>query len=86
MNRLNMYEKVSGQLINKNKSGFLLLANFPLDYIHDVENVTGFSQLKFPFQYLGCPIYRRKKKIVYFNNMVAKVSHKLQGWLGNFLS
>lgn len=64
MNKLNTYEKVSGQLVNKSKSDFILSAIFSINYISDVENVIDFFQLHFPFQYLGCPIYKGKTKIV----------------------
>lgn len=37
-------------------------------------------------QYLGCPIFSGRKKVAYFNNMVAKFSNKLQGWQGRLLS
>lgn len=37
-------------------------------------------------QYLGCPIYVGRKKVVYFNNMVAKVANIMQGWQGRLLS
>lgn len=37
-------------------------------------------------QYLECPIYLGKYKITYFNNMVAKVSNRMQGWQGKLLS
>ncbi|XP_059315722.1 uncharacterized protein LOC132066425 [Lycium ferocissimum] len=82
MSKLDAYEKISGQIINRRKSGFLVSANFPAECINDVENITGFSQLQFPMKYLGCPIYRGTNKIVYYNNMVAKVSNRLQGWQG----
>ncbi|KAM3305730.1 hypothetical protein P3S67_012597 [Capsicum chacoense] len=86
MSKLDTYEKISGKMINTRKSGFIVSSNFPVDCITDVQNITGFSQLQFPLHYLGCPIYKGKNKIVYYHNMIAKVSNKLQGWQGKLLS
>lgn len=51
-----------------------------------IKQITSFSHCHFPMQYLGCPIYICIKKMVYFNDMVAKVSKRMQGWQGKLLS
>lgn len=40
----------------------------------------------FPFVYLGCPIYIRRKKIEYFDGLVSKIAKRLSGWQGKMLS
>ncbi|XP_019237050.1 PREDICTED: uncharacterized protein LOC109217274 [Nicotiana attenuata] len=86
MDKMETYEKILGQLVNKSKSGFYV--NFKDDdpRINQIMQTTGFNHCKFPMQYLGCLIYIWRKKVVYFNNMVATIAKRLQGWKGKFLS
>lgn len=39
-----------------------------------------------PLQYLGNVLYRGRRKKIYFQHLVDKVSRRLQGWQGRFLS
>lgn len=71
MKKLELYELVSRQLVNKTKSSFLVSPNTLLGIIDDIRLITGNSQSHFPFTYLGCPIFLGRKKIEYFGNMVA---------------
>ncbi|XP_059315605.1 uncharacterized protein LOC132066278 [Lycium ferocissimum] len=77
MSRLGEYEGVSGQLINRNKSGFYVTFKEDDPRISLIKGITGFNHCQFPMIYLGCPIYVGRKKIVYFNTMVAKVARRL---------
>ncbi|XP_019266683.1 PREDICTED: uncharacterized protein LOC109244105 [Nicotiana attenuata] len=86
MSKLEVYEKVSGQMVNKGKSGFYTSLKEGDTRITDISRITGFSYCQFPMIYLGCPIYVGRKKVVYFNNMVAKVANRMQGWQGRLLS
>ncbi|XP_019227829.1 PREDICTED: uncharacterized protein LOC109209105 [Nicotiana attenuata] len=86
MEKMETYEKISGQLVNKAKSDFYV--NFQDDdiRINRIKQITGYNRCHFPMQYLGCPIYIGRKKVVYFNNMVANIAERLQGWQGKFLT
>ncbi|XP_060182118.1 uncharacterized protein LOC132611758 [Lycium barbarum] len=86
MSRLGEYEGVSGQLINRNKSGFYVTFKEDDPRINLIKRITGFNHCQFPMIYLGCLIYVGRKTIVYFNTMVAKVARSLQGWHGKLLS
>lgn len=42
MSKLEAYEVVSGQMVNKQKSGFYVSARFTDDEINEFKNITGF--------------------------------------------
>lgn len=63
MNKLRAYENISGQRINKKKCGIYVSANLTEDNIKEIELISGFNHLKFPMQYLGCPIIKGGKKL-----------------------
>ena len=48
--------------------------------------MTGYMDKKFPFNYLGCPIYSAKKNLSYFDSMLAKFVKRLNGWQSSMLS
>lgn len=72
MNKLAIYESCYGQLINKNKSCFLVGPNTTQSVINDIKQITGYEQQKFSFNYLGAPIYIGRKKVIYLGNLVSK--------------
>ncbi|XP_075085103.1 uncharacterized protein LOC142168333 [Nicotiana tabacum] len=86
MDKMETYKKISVQLVNKFKFGFYV--NFKDDdpRINQTKQITGYNHCQFPMQYLGCPIYTGRKKVIYFNNMVVNIAKRLQGWQGKFLS
>ncbi|XP_060182093.1 uncharacterized protein LOC132611726 [Lycium barbarum] len=86
MDKLSEYEKISVQLVNKRKSGFMVHSKASDSFIQDIINLTGFAHQKLPFNYLGCPIYTGRKKITYFNDLVAKVSNRITRWHNKTLS
>ncbi|KAG5586618.1 hypothetical protein H5410_047052 [Solanum commersonii] len=60
-------------MVNKNKCGFCVSSNLIDDQIRETASITKFSHLEFSMQYLGCPLYKEKKrKKNYFNTIVAK--------------
>lgn len=71
---LSTYERVSGQLVNRNKSHFLVTSDASQRTCHRVQSITGFSQKKDPVTYLGCPLYIGRQKVIYFSDMVSKVT------------
>lgn len=85
MTLLSSYERSSGQLINQNKSGF---------YLHDkfqrrafvITRVTGLPRHFFSFTYLGVLIFYGRFRSVYFEFLVDKIRHALEGWKERVLS
>lgn len=80
------YEAASGQLVNHDKSYFLTNPKASPSRINRMRSTTGFLNKKFPFVYLGCPIFVGRKKIAYFDGLVSKISKRLIGWQGKMLS
>lgn len=68
------YERVSGQLVNVAKSGFLVDDKAPQNWIHKIREITGFVHKDFPITYLG-----RKLKAL-FSGLIAKISSRINGW------
>ncbi|XP_059289514.1 uncharacterized protein LOC132043044 [Lycium ferocissimum] len=86
MKTLSKYEQVSGQLINRDKSHFMVHPETSQFTIARINKVTGFNQEGTPITYLGCPLYVGRQRILYFSNMVAKVVSRIRGWQSKILS
>ncbi|XP_049391560.1 uncharacterized protein LOC125855975 [Solanum stenotomum] len=83
---LKVYEEVSGQLLNKEKSCFAVANNSKAATINKLKNITGMKHQLFPIRYLGCPLITGKKKISHNSVMVSKIIDKIRGWHTKFLS
>lgn len=86
MSILGKYEQMSGQLINRNKNFFYLHKKTPMAVEHRLRKWTGIVQGKFSFTYVGYPIYYRRKKISYFENIITKVNNGMWSWHNRTLS
>ena len=73
------YERVSGQLVNPSKSGFLVDRKTKDGVTTRVKCVTGFSRRNLPTNYLGCPLFQGRKKKSLFINMIKKVAARMKG-------
>ncbi|OIT23354.1 hypothetical protein A4A49_28503 [Nicotiana attenuata] len=80
------YERISGQMVNRQKSGCYVSSKLNCNKIHEIRASVGFPHFQFLMQYLGRSIFPGRKKVVYFNKMVAEFSNKLQVWQGRLLS
>ncbi|WMV24703.1 hypothetical protein MTR67_018088 [Solanum verrucosum] len=83
---LERYEKMSGQKINKEKSAIYLHDKVSQGDVVVAEVATGILRKEFPFTYLGCPIFYRRKQKAYYQQMINRISTKLQAWKGKLLS
>ncbi|KAG5631350.1 hypothetical protein H5410_003067 [Solanum commersonii] len=61
-------------------------SNTSHDIINNIQEVTGFSQKDSPLTYLGCPLYIGRQRIIYYSQLVEKVSKKICGWQARMLS
>nr|XP_016434507.1 PREDICTED: uncharacterized protein LOC107760901 [Nicotiana tabacum] len=86
MEVLRAYEAASGQLVNKSKSAIYMHHSTSMEIITKVERITGIGRQKFPFTYLGCPIFYARRKMKYYQGLINKVMDKLQAWKGKLLS
>ncbi|XP_075087578.1 uncharacterized protein LOC142169594 [Nicotiana tabacum] len=83
---LGNYEKISGQMINKDKSSYYMHSKVANGLFQAVGAITGFSRGKFPFTYLGCPIFYTRRRKGYYEDLIKKVKAKLHSWKGKLLS
>lgn len=51
-----------------------------------VKEVTGFSQKDSPITHLGCPLYIGRQRIIYYSDLIAKISKRISGWQSRILS
>ncbi|CDP17492.1 unnamed protein product [Coffea canephora] len=86
MQTIGGYEAISGQKINVQKCGFLAHDKLPSYCMARVRRATGFGHKSFPVRYLGCPLFTRRRKSVYFMEMVQSVINKIFSWRFRFLS
>lgn len=66
------YESISGQPNNKRKSYFIIPSNVFRSPADRVKQNTRFLQKSDPFTYLGCPLYIKRQRIIYFSDIVSK--------------
>ncbi|KAK6782008.1 hypothetical protein RDI58_019804 [Solanum bulbocastanum] len=86
MQTLATYERVSGQLINKAKSHFLLHPNAFRTTSDRIRKSTGFHQKQAPITYLGCPLFIGRPKLIYFSELINKIVNRVTGWQSRILS
>ncbi|XP_049399717.1 uncharacterized protein LOC125863742 [Solanum stenotomum] len=86
MHTLATYERISGQLVNKAKSHFMLHSNAFRTTSDRVRKYTGFHQKDAPLTYLGCPLFVGRPRIIYFSELINKVVNKITGWQSKLLS
>lgn len=86
MATLTNYEKNSGQLINREKSCFLVDDSMSEKRKSIVANCLDLQKKDFPITYFGCPIFVGRKKIQYFSNIATKIIQKVSSWNSTLLS
>jgi len=86
MKTLITYEQVSNQLINRDKSHFMIPVDSPQDITDIIKAETGFTQKDSPINYLGCPLYIGGQRIIYYSQLVDKVAKRISGWQSRLLN
>ncbi|KAL2532641.1 Uncharacterized protein Adt_05992 [Abeliophyllum distichum] len=80
------YERASGQLVNRDKSGISLPRRATIQQIHRLEHLTGFRHQQQPFTYLGVPLFKGHRKIFLYDDLIQKVRSRISGWASRLLS
>ncbi|XP_043724786.1 uncharacterized protein LOC122671558 [Telopea speciosissima] len=86
MGFISRYEGFSGQLVNRQKSCFVLGDKVSMSRAHMIGAVTGFTRKSLPITYLGAPLHSGRHKICFFDEIVEKIRNKVAGWKGRLLS
>lgn len=76
---------MKGCQVSLSKSVYYLHKNTPLIYTIRLRKLTGIRQEKFSFTYLGCPIYYGRKRNAFFEDIIKKISRKIEFWQNKFL-
>lgn len=83
---LRKYERLSGQMINFNKSSVIFSPNTgEIDRVRVCEQLQ-VKETKSPGKYLGMPMCVGKSKSEVFGFLNDRIEHKLQGWCNKYLS
>ncbi|XP_074328042.1 uncharacterized protein LOC141665954 [Apium graveolens] len=81
---LQRYARISGQVINSNKSSITFSTNTSAEDRQEVQNQLQVQQNETPGKYLGLPMKVGQNKKAEFEFLVEKVASKLQTWgMGN---
>ncbi|KAL0430590.1 UNVERIFIED_CONTAM: hypothetical protein Sradi_0685000 [Sesamum radiatum] len=77
---------VSGQMINNEKSSFIVGRQVSTLQIQSVQTVMGYRLKYLPVTYLGVPLYKGNKKACLFDPIISQIRSLLQGWAMTNLS
>ena len=86
MDLLSVYEDVSGQKINKDKTALFFSKSVTEANRQIIKGILGVREIRHYEKYLGLPSLTGKGKRASFNYIKERVWRKLQGWEGKLLS
>ena len=75
----NNYEEKAGQLINTDKSLFLVHSNVFNSTKDKIKGITCFKKSQGPLSYLLCPLFGGTLRFIYLSNLVNKVICRIRG-------
>lgn len=71
------YENTSGQMVNLSKSYLYLHDKISPATAKRIRKITGLAQGNFLCKYLRCPVFYGRRKIIYFERLLRRVSNKI---------
>ncbi|XP_055800500.1 uncharacterized protein LOC129869976 [Solanum dulcamara] len=77
---LKRYEDTSGQKLNKEKSAINMHHFVAGGEAVIGEVARGILRKEFPFTYLGCPMFYKRKKKIYYQQILQRIGSKIQAW------
>ncbi|GAA0186748.1 hypothetical protein LIER_34036 [Lithospermum erythrorhizon] len=86
MQLLEHYQSLSGQVINTDKSSCLFSTKLSTCRANMILKSTRFRKESMPFSYLGIPIYKGRKQVILFDDLIAKIVQAISSWEHRFLS
>lgn len=85
MGVFNMYQELTGQMINPHKSCFIV-GRSRSEYIDNIKGITKFQQGELPLTYLGCLLFLDRPTRRLFDPEIKKMQDRQEGWKGKMLS
>ncbi|XP_027124314.1 uncharacterized protein LOC113769296 [Coffea eugenioides] len=86
MQILECYQSDSGQLVNVQKSGYLVHHRIIVARKRVIERVTHFHKRELPVRYPGAPLFIGRAKEAYYSDLCQKVLDKVLSWKSRLLS
>ncbi|XP_041007958.1 uncharacterized protein LOC121252418 [Juglans microcarpa x Juglans regia] len=86
MKVLNLYEHWIGPVLSREKSAIFFSKRISLSRKSSILRITSFSEISFPFKYLGVPIVVSRLKVRDFSELLGKIKKKITGWKMKMLS
>ncbi|GAA0167741.1 reverse transcriptase [Lithospermum erythrorhizon] len=86
MQLLEHYQSISGQVINTDKSSCLFSSKLSTCRANMILKSTNFRKESMPFSYLGIPIYKGRKQVFLFDDLIVKIVKAISSWEHRFLS
>ena len=83
---LKEYENISGQLINGDKSHFMLQSNLFNSTRERIQRLTSFKQKQGPISYLGCSLFVGSPRNIYFPDLLNNIVGRITDWKTKKLS
>lgn len=79
------YGEASGQMVNLHKSKFYA-GNISANRMSSIANALGFTTGRFPFTYLGLPMFKGNPRKSHLQSIADRIKSKLATWKGCLLS
>lgn len=86
VSRLNLYEHVSGQFLNKDKTSLFFSNNTPVDVKNNLTLIVGVKAQNSFEKYLGLPAIIGRNKTKSFQSLLDRTRHRISNWKAIFLS
>ncbi|XP_071905685.1 uncharacterized protein [Coffea arabica] len=86
MRVLELYNQSLGQLVNAQKSGYLVHLSLPPSRRRMIEWITQFARQSFPIRYLGFPLYLGRCRSLYFGAVSQAILGRVLLWKSRLLS
>lgn len=83
---ISLYEKVSGQLVNYDKSGIVFSPNASPQIVTAITDIFGMRQVQSHGKYFGLPSVAGRRKKDIFAGILDNVRKRISGWNGKLLS
>ncbi|KAK6157019.1 hypothetical protein DH2020_011267 [Rehmannia glutinosa] len=83
---INLYERVSGQQINHEKSGIVFCRNVPHELANSISTILGINQVAGHNKYLGLPSISGRNKKELCSNIKDRIWQHIQSWDHHSLS
>ena len=80
LDTLKQFSLITGQTINYSKSGVQYSQNIPNRHRRMIRNILKIKEMRDKEKYLGTPLFLGHTKIVMFDDLINRVTSRIEGW------